>query len=426
MRNIEHYNIGEGVNFTYIPDSKFKTTLISVAMFLPIIESDVSVNAVLPNLLVHSCKEYPSLIAITKRLEELYGASLSPSVQKIGDMQVIGIFAQGIDGKFTSHGGDNILELTKLVCNVIFEPNVKNEAFIKENIDLEKRQLKEEILAIMNDKKDFARKRCLEIMCKSEKFGIDTLGTLEGADKITGELAFNAWKNLLSSSRIEITMIGSGPCERVVGEFKKKFSGIRRQNVCEYSSEIKSAKSNVEEVVERKNVSQCKLVLGLRAKDAEQEINYPAMKIMNAILGGTPQSKLFVNVREKLSLCYYCSSRYIKQKAIMFIESGVEQKNIEQAKDQILEQLKDIRLGNFSDKDFNETKLYITQGLKKISDSLFSLNSWYLTQCIEKSQKSVDEHIDEVNSVTREQIIAAANQIELDTIYILSGEGSEQ
>lgn len=426
MKNIEHYKIGEGVNFTYIPDSKFKTTLISVAMFSPIIESEVSVNAVLPNLLVHSCERYPSLVAITKRLEELYGASISPSVQKIGDMQVIGIFAQGIDGKFTSDGGNNILELTELVCDVIFKPNVKNEAFVKENIDLEKRQLKEEIMAIMNDKKDFARKRCLEIMCKGEKFGIDTLGTLEGADKITGELAFDAWKNLLSSSRIEITMIGSGPCERVASEFKKRFSEITRQNVCEYSSELKSAKDHVEEVIEQKNVSQCKLVLGLRAKDAEQEINYPAMKIMNAILGGTPQSKLFVNVREKLSLCYYCSSRYIKQKAIMFIESGVEQKNIQQAKDQILEQLKDIRLGNFSDKDLDETKLYITQALKKVSDSSFSLNSWYLMQCIEKSPKSVNEHINDISSVTREQIIEAANQIELDTVYILSGKGSEQ
>ena len=189
----------------------------------------------------------------------------------------------------------------------------------------------------------------------------------------------------------------------------------------EYSSEIFPAKNEPCEINEHKNIVQCKLVLGLKTKNKDEKINYPAMKVMNALLGGTPQSKLFVNVREKLSLCYYCASRYLKQKRIMLIESGVEEKNIQKAKEQILEQLKDIKLGNFSDTDLENTKLFITQGLGKISDSLSSIGSWYLAQSIEKNIISPEEHIKEISAVTREDVIEAANQIALDTVYILSG-----
>lgn len=421
MKNIKHYRISEEINFTYIPNTKFKTTLISVAMFTPMDKKTASVNAILPNILIHSCSKYPSLIDISKRLEELYGASVSPSVQKIGDMQVIGISAQSINSKFVPDDSDNILELTKLLCDMIFEPHLTNGVFTTKNIESEKRQLKEEILAEMNDKKIFARKRCIEIMCKNEKFGTNTLGTIEDAKKITEKSAFEAWKNLLSSSHVEITMVGCGAHEKIMNEFKERFEKIERKNICEYSCELKSVNDTAQEITEQKNVVQCKLVMGLRAKNADESINYPAMKLMNALLGGTPQSKLFLNVREKMSLCYYCASRYLKQKKIMLIESGVEKKNIQKAKEQILEQVKDIRLGNFSDKDLNETKLFIVQALEKIEDSLSALDSWYLSQSIERNQKSVAKHISEINSVSREEIIKAANQIELDTVYILSG-----
>ena len=421
MSNIQDFDLGNGVNFHYIPNSKFKTTRISFCMFYPLEKQTASQNAIIPNLLTHSCAKYPSLLSLSRRLEELYGASVSPATEKIGDMQVIEISAQSINNQFIPDGSDNILELTRLLCSMIFEPDLENGEFKSNNIELEKRQLKEEIMAIMNDKKLYARKRCLEIMCEKEKFGISTLGEIDDVEKITPQSTLKAWQNLLSRAHIEITLVGNCSYTQIINEFKTHFSNINRSDVHEYSCEIAQAQETAKEVTEHKNVVQCKLAMGLRVKNASQKVNYPAMKVMNALLGGTPQSKLFVNVREKLSLCYYCASRYLKQKRIMLIESGVEQKNIQKAKESILEQLKDIQLGNFSDSDLANTKLFIIQGLGKIVDSLSSLSSWYLTQSVESKCVSPEEHIKEIESVTREQIIEAANQIGPDTIYILSG-----
>ena len=423
MENIKRFDLGKGINFTYIPYSKFKTTQLSICMFYPLKKETASKNAIIPNLLTHSCKKFPSLISLSRKMEELYGASVAASAEKVGDMQMIEISAQSIDNKFVPDSSDNISQIAKLLCDMVFEPDTKDGNFKNENVELEKRQLREEILAEMNDKKVFARKRCIEIMCKNEKFGINTLGEIEDVDKINSETAYEAWKNLLSCSHIEIMLVGSGAYTKIADEFKTKFENIDRTNIFEYSSEILAAKEKPTEVTEHKNIVQCKLVLGLRIKSKDEKINYPAMKVMNALLGGTPQSKLFVNVREKLSLCYYCASRYMKQKKIMLIESGVEEKNIQKAKEQILEQLKDIKLGNFSDTDLENTKLFITQGLGKIGDSLSSIGSWYLSQSIDKNIISPEEHIEEIKTVTREDVIEAANQIALDTVYILSGKG---
>lgn len=423
MENIKRFDLGNGVNFTYIPNSKFKTIQLSICMFYPLGNETASQNAIIPNLLTHSCKKFPSLVSLSKKMEELYGVSISAGTEKFGDMQMIEISTQSIDNKFVPDGSDNTFEVTKLLCDMIFEPNTENERFKDENIELEKRQLKEEILAEMNDKKFFARKRCTQIMCKNEKFGISTLGEIEDVDKINSESAVAAWKNLLSRSHIEIMLVGNGAYTKIADEFKARFENVTRTNVFEYSSEVFPAKSVPEEITEHKNIVQCKLVLGLKTKNKDEKINYPAMKVMNALLGGTPQSKLFVNVREKLSLCYYCASRYLKQKRIMLIESGVEEKNVQKAKEQILEQLKDIKLGNFSDSDLENTKLFITQGLGKIGDSLSAIGSWYLSQSIEKDIISPEEHIEEISKITREEVITAANQIALDTVYILSGKG---
>lgn len=419
--DIQRFSLGNGVNFTYIPESKFKTNLLSICMIYPLNSETASQNALIPNLLVHSCKKFPSLISVSRRLEELYGASVSPGVSKMGDAQILEISAQSINNSFIPDGSDNTLEVAKLLCEMIFNPNLENGTFTQEAIDSEKRQLKEEILATMNDKKTFARKRCIEIMCEKENFGISTLGTIEQVEKIDQNSTLNAWKNLISKSHVEITLLGNGSYKKIIDEFTRGFSSIDRSETYEYSSEMRSAQSPTKEVVERKNVVQCKLAMGLRIKNISEKINYPAMKVMNALLGATPQSKLFVNVREKLSLCYYCASRYIKQKHIMLIESGVENKNIQKAKEQILEQLKDISLGNFSDTELENTKLFITQGLGKIGDSLSSLCAWYLAENIERTDVSPKEHIDEISSVTREQVIEAANQIALDTLYILRG-----
>ncbi len=421
MSFTKRIEICEGVNFTYIPEKKFKTTRLSFSMFTPLSEKYVSKNAILPNLLAHSCKKHPSLFDVSMRLEELYGASVSPSSAKVGDMQVITLAARSINNKFAIDGKNNLLEIIDLLCEMIFNPNTENESFKEENMVQEKRQLIEDIQSEMSDKKVYAGRRCEEIMCKKEKFGINPLGKTEDAKKLNGKDVYAAWRKLLSSSHIEIIMIGSGAYEPVAEKLRNRFSEIKRTNVDSCSTEIIRKATHVNEVCETMDVSQCKLVMGLRTQTAKPDSEVDATKVMNALLGGTTQSKLFINVREKLSLCYYCASRYNAQKGIISIESGVEKKNIQKAKNEILEQLKEIKLGNFSDTELNETKLFITQSLQKVKDSLSTLDAWYAVQAFDEVKDTPDDIIKKINKVTREQVIEAARKVTLDTIYILFG-----
>lgn len=421
MSFIKRTEICDGVSFTYIPEKKFKTTRLSFSMFTPLSEKYVSKNAVLSKLLAHSCKNHPSLFDVSLRLEELYGASVSPRVGKIGDMQIISLAAKSINNDFATDGKNNIIKTADLLCEMIFNPDIENKSFKDENIAQEKRQLIEDIESEMSDKRIYAQQKCEEIMCKNEKFGINPLGTIESAEKLSGKDVYEAWQKLLSSAHIEIMIIGSCAYEPILEKFKNQFLKIGRTETEFLSTEVIKKAERINEVSEIMDVNQCKLVMGLRTETAKPDKNVEAVKVMNSLLGGSAQSKLFVNVREKLSLCYYCSSRYNEQKGIMFIESGVEKKNVQKAKHKILEQLQDIKLGNFSDTEFSETKLFMMQNLKKIKDSLGTLDIWYTAEAFDKVKDTPDDVIEKINKVTREQVINAADKVTLDTVYILSG-----
>lgn len=426
MGNANRLKIANGVNLTYINDCKFKTTRISLIMFAPLNSNTVSQNAILPHLLTHSCNKIPTLQKISEKLEELYGASITSEVQKIGDNQALCVSAQNINNEFVPSGTDNTMDVIDLMCEMIFNPLTDAEGFKKENIAQEKRELIEEIQSEFNDKKTYALKKCIETMCKNEPFGINTVGNIENAKKINSQNTFEAWQNLLQKSHIEIIVIGSAACTSIENKFKKYFSNINRKNIFSYESSIIGKHPKITEISEKMDITQCKLVMGLRLKNAKESVNIQAMKVMNALLGGCAESKLFKNIREKQSLCYYCSSSYTKHKQIVLIESGIEKENIEKAKKGILEQLEDIKLGNFTDTELNEIKMFITQTLQKINDSQSSQTSWYAFQTFESDIKSPEDEIEKIAKITREDVIKAANGIDVDTIYVLCGKEGQK
>lgn len=426
MKNIQIFKIQEGIYFTHIPETKFKDTRISISFFSPLKKESISENAVLPDLLSHGCKAYPSLRMVNQRLEELYGSKISSSIAKMGDYQVMTLSAIGPDDNFVPDTSNNIQNLFDLLCMMVFEPNSNGKSFDEKDVEREKYQLIEEIKSEKSDKKFYARQRCEEIMCKNELYGLNELGTIENAQKLTPDSIYSAWKKLLSESHIEIVMTGSGAYEPLVKKIKEKFETIERNYIPGPPTKIIESASEVTTVKENQNVVQGKLVMGFRTKIANPSADVSAFKVLNALFGGTPQSKLFMNVREKLSLCYYCSSRYNSHKGIMLVESGVENRNIEKAKKEILEQLKDITLGNFSDTELAETKLFLTQTLRRSNDKLSALGQYYLSQAFDEKKKNFEDLIEEISEVTREKVIELSSNITLDTIYILSGSEGEK
>lgn len=426
MSKRQSINICEGVNFSYINERKFKTARISFTMFLPLNKNTVSVNAVLSDIIDRSCGKYPNFDSFNKELEKLYGANIYSSVDKLGETQVLTVSGVCINDNATFDNSEIINNIAKFLCNVIFKPCIENGRFRPEDVNQAKRQIIDDIKAEYNDKKIYAKRRCEQLMCKNEKFGISKYGEEESVNLVSSEDVFNAWENALKTSRIEIMISGSEDYQQIYDMFLRAFSSIERKDIVNCETQIIDTVSKVQEFKDVMNVSQCKLTMGFRTSYAISKCNIYPMKVMCALLGGTPHSKLFLNVREELSLCYYCSASYNKEKGIIFIESGVEKGNIEKAKQEILKQLDSIKSGDFTDDQLTATKIYLIQMFDKIQDSLSLLDNWYVMQSLSKKIYTPDEAIQAIKNITKNEIIEAAKNVKLDTVYMLIGNGEEQ
>lgn len=413
--------ISNDVNFNVIKDERFKTGRISFSMFLPLEEKTASVYALLPAVLKNSCRKYPDFTSLNKKLADLYGASLFSDISKIGDMQALTISVSFLDDKFALNKENLSSQLTQLLCDVLFDPLIENGTFKDEFVNQEKRQLVELIESEYNDKKILAKIRCEQLMCKDEKFGISRLGGKDSVSKLTPDDVFDAWKTVLKIAKIEIMALGDLDENSALEIFKTAFSKIKRDNVVKFESKIIKKVDKVKEQYDNLDIAQSKLVMGFRTGVALQDEEVMATRIAVALFGATPQSKLFLNVREKLSLCYYCSAKYDRNKGIMIVQSGVEKKNIEKAKTEILNQLEEIKKGNFTDSELDNTKKSLANSYRTIGDFLSGLENFYLSQVFDGEFSSPEQFIEKINTVSREQIINAAKLITLDTIYALVG-----
>lgn len=421
VNKLKSYKISEEVNFNVIKDDRFKTGRISISMYVPLNKDTVSVNAILPFLLTKSCRMYPDFTSLNKKLDELYGASIYANVGKIGEMQVLSMSASFLDDRYALEGESISEKVTELLCNMLFDPVVVNDNFSVENVNQEKRQLKELLESEYNDKKIFAKKRCEELMCKDEKYGINRLGTEQDVNKIMSTDVYNAWKNILKTAKFELFLLGNLDEQKALKVFKEAFSNIERENVVKFETKIIKKAEKEKSYNESIKASQSKLVMGFRTSIAGQDDDVNAMRLAIALFGATPHSKLFLNVREKYSLCYYCSARYDRIKGIMLVQSGVEKDNIEKAKQEILNQLEEIKRGNFSEDDIAAIKRTLTNDYRTVSDYLSSLESFYSSQAFDEKIYTPEEMVDNLNKITKEQIIEVSKKITLDTVYALVG-----
>ena len=427
MIGIEQRSVCDGVNFRSIKDTKFKTIRMSVNFMLPIQKSTAASNAILPFLLSRASSEYPDFTKLGERLAELYGAEINADVQKLGDVQMLSLSTSGIADRYALNGESVSTELSKLLCSIIFDPPFENGLFPQDGFDQERRQTIELIDSEYNDKRIYAKQRCEEIMCSQEPYGIGRYGSKDDIKNLKREEVTEAWQYLIHNAKIEILVLGDCDPATVFEGFYNAFHQINKTTTvpCPTSNVKKAEKVN--EFTEKMDVAQSKLVLGFRTSAALPDVEMPAVKLMIALFGGTPNSKLFLNVREKLSLCYYCSAQYISMKGIMLVQSGVETKNVDRAKQEILIQLDEIRNGNFDDDEINAAKLSMCNSYRSIGDSLGGLEAWYLSQTFTNQVKRPEEAAAIIMNVTRQEIIDAANNVTLDTVYRLigSGEGAE-
>ena len=411
--------ICDGVSFGNIKDDRFKRGRINATLVMPLDKKTAAANALLSCVLTRSCKKYPDFTSLNRKLDELYGAALYPSVNRFGDLQTVTISVSGLDDRYSLDGKSISSEITELLCSILFEPNITDGHFLEEDFEQEKRQLLENIDAEFNDKRVYAINRCIEIMCRDELFSIGRFGSREDVSALTQENIYKAWKNLLDNARVELCMLGNTPYEKALEGFRKYFDGKPRKITG--STKVISEVGEVKRIVETEEIVQSKPVMGFRCACPKTLRERIANSLMSAILGGSPTSKLFQNVREKQSLCYYCASRADNTKGIMLIDSGVETDNIEKAENAIMEQINAFVHGNVTDEELNSAKKVLKNVYISTLDNLSAMHGWYIGGTLSSFLASPAEEADIVDRITKEEVTELANRIKLDTVFSLIG-----
>lgn len=416
--------IAKGVNGLFIQNNRFSTTHISVNLYLPLKRETVAVNALLPFVLSSCSAEYPDFSALNLRLNELYGADVGGIADKIGDTQVLRFFSYFIDDEYIPNGDKVADEAVELLISMLFKPSVKNGSFLKADVEREKRLTLEKIAGIVNDKRSYAISRIIAEMYKDEPFGELKTGSAKDVAAITGESLFNAFERVLSSAEVRIQVIGKKLPDRLFDRVAEGLKGYERITPAIAPSVPKKPAAEVNRILEEMDVSQGKLVMGFCTDCVGSERETAFLTVFADLFGGGPYSKLFANVREKLSLCYYCAARPNRNKGYILVDCGVESENAEKAENEILNQLNELKKGNFTDEELNFAISSIKDSLACLNDSEASLDGWYAMRPFGEPI-SPEEFISLIEKVTKEDIIKAAGLYRLDTVYKIMPQGKK-
>lgn len=416
--------IAKGVNGLFIQNNRFSTTHISVNLYLPLKKETVAVNALLPFVLSSCSAEYPDFSALNLRLNELYGADVGGIADKIGDTQVLRFFSYFIDDEYIPNGDKVADEAVELLISMLFKPSVKNGSFLKADVEREKRLTLEKIAGIVNDKRSYAISRIIAEMYKDEPFGELKTGSAKDVAAITGESLFNAFERVLSSAEVRIQVIGKKLPDRLFDRIAEGLKGYERITPAIAPSVPKKPAAEVNRILEEMDVSQGKLVMGFCTDCVGSERETAFLTVFADLFGGGPYSKLFANVREKLSLCYYCAARPNRNKGYILVDCGVESENAEKAENEILNQLNELKNGNFTDEELNFAISSIKDSLACLNDSEASLDGWYAMRPFGEPI-SPEEFISLIEKVTKEDIIKAAGLYRLDTVYKIMPQGKK-
>lgn len=416
--------LAEGVELIAAATDKFKTSLLSVSLVTPLDAATATANALVGDVLYRGSEKYPDIEAISAAEDELYGLSLSPSVRQKGESQCISLIGSFIDDRFALDGKPVLEPAAELMGELLLHPARSNGVFREDYVKSEGANLADLIRSEINDKRSWAIHRMVDVMCEGEAYAVNKYGAAEEALAIEPEALWARYQALLREARVVFYYGGSASAERVERAVRAAFGPLlspraRGKTECLV---VPRPRGEVRAHTDRLDVGQGQLVLGFRTGGIDmQSGEFPALSICNAIYGGTANSKLFLNVREKLSLCYFVDSLLDKLKGLMVVSSGVEFGNFRVAEEEILSQLRQVREGRFSDEELEAAKRVMVSSGRALLDSQGRMEDYWFTQAVAGLYESPEELIARLENVDREQVVAAAGKLALDTVYHLAG-----
>ena len=411
--------LANGAQGVFIKNERFNTTLISFNFYMPLASETAAEYALLPFILTTCSKRYPNFSKLNYKLSKLYGANLSASAEKVGDLQLLKVAVSVIDDRYTLDQESLLESAVELLTSLVFEPKVEDGAFFEEDVEREKRKAIEHIRGQIAEKRTYARRRLIEEMYKGKPYGVSKCGEESDVEKITGKSLYAAWKRVLETAFIRVNVVSCNMPNGLFDSIGNRLSAIERIGITDCTATAPTRKATaVRTVDERMDIAQGKLVMGFSSRLHGDKDTAP-LSVMCDILGGGPYSRLFTNVREKLSLCYYCAASVVKVKGLITVDSGVEAQNAQRAQEAILEQLDAVKNGEFDDFEFEASKKSIIDSLKGYNDSQGTLDLWYSLRINDAALTSPEQAAEGIAAVTRKQVVSAAQGVHLHTVYRL-------
>ena len=416
------------VFLTCVNTGKFKTGCLSLYMLDQLTRENAARNALIPYVLRRGSALHPDMESVSAALDELYGAHIEPSVIKRGEIQLSGFTSTFIDDAFVPGGGGVLRDTAALLCELLLEPNTRGGLLLPQYVESERDKLLDRIRGVINDKRSYSMHRLRELMCFGEDYAVEPEGTEAEAEVIGYQRLTRQHRELLTNAPIEIVYCGSADPELVAGIFSSLLETLPRSGSApDMGTDIRlnTVEAEPRRYTDELDVTQGKLAIGFRLGEYFEEEHIPAIRVMNAVYGGTATSKLFMNVREKLSLCYFASSGIDIFKGLMFVSSGIEFDKREEAEREIFAQLDAVRRGDTSPEELRAAKKIVSSDLRAVADSPSQLVSFWLNQGLRGLDASPEDEAALAEAVTAEEVAEAAKSVECDAIYFLKGMDKE-
>lgn len=409
-----------GVYLTAVQSDKFKTGCFSLNLLRPMKKEEAAANALIPSVLLRGSERCPDIASISAKLDELYGASIGTLVRKKGEVQLVGFYCDYVQDEYVDE--PVFAPVMAFLAELLLHPRLENGAFPEAVVDSEKLNLENAMLSRINDKRTYAASQLIRTMCAGQPYGIPRIGDPDDLTEITAKSLYAHYRDLLATSRVELFYMGSLSPEAVTKVLQTVLADLpRAEAFVPVGTTPAPAARPVQEKTERLDVTQGKLSLGFFTDITAKDPRYPALVLAATVFGGGATSKLFTNVREKMSLCYYASASFEKFKGVLSVSSGVEFSKLETAKTEILRQLEACKAGDITDDELESARGYLVSDLKIAMDSPGRLDDYYMGQILLEQDGTMEDLASAIARVTKQEAADAIQALRLDTIYALEG-----
>ena len=418
-----------GVFLSHLRSDKFKTACMSVTLLTQLRRETAAMNAVIPFVLRRGTTRYSDMEQLSRRMDELYGAAVEPVVRRIGEIQCIGFYGSFPEPDYLPGGEALLGDTCALMAQLLLDPVTRGGLLLPQYVDSEREKAEDIIRSRVNDKRSYSVTRCIEEMCCYEDFAVGRFGSLDDMRSVNYKKLTKQYRALLQTAPIEIFYCGKASEKQLVAALRDALATLPRGELdYDIGTDVRmnSVEAEPRYVEEELDVTQGKLVMGWRLGECMDEPDYPSLYVFNSVFGAGATSKLFVNVREKLSLCYYASSMLDLHKGLMLVASGIEFENFAAARDEIFAQLDSVKRGDITDEELEAARSCVASDLRSLTDSQGELEGLYLSRALDGLDCSPLELAELCEEVTKQDVIDVANSVECDMIYFLKGSGSDE